>query len=183
MQSSLLCVLISGPPGVGKSTLAFGLARKLRLTWLDKDAIDEPFSPNDRGPRYTRVIEPKVLTAILNLAALNLRAKQGVLLDVPWTHILINSPQWIKRIQSLCRAHKAKLLVLECTLPETQLRERMRQRNFARDRKRLTPAGWKRFQVTDKLGCANPLPHHVISMDRSKAQTLKSAVKIVRESI
>lgn len=44
MNSRPLLVIISGPPGAGKTTLARPLATKLRLPLLTKDAIKEQFA-------------------------------------------------------------------------------------------------------------------------------------------
>jgi predicted kinase len=139
-------ILISGPPGAGKSTLSRSLAVRLDATLLDKDAVDEPFSPEDRGARYTREIEPRVLQALLNLAELNLRPGHVVILDVPWTHILLNSPHWQKKIRALVKRVKTTLSVIECVLPEPILKERMKKRGYVRDRTRLTADGWKKFK-------------------------------------
>ena len=176
-------ILISGPPGIGKSTLSKSLARKLSetrsVTLLDKDCIDEPFSPNDRGNAYTKTVEPKVLTALLNLARLNLDPGREVILDVPWTHILLNSPDWVKKIQALVKETSSKLLVIECVLPESALKKRIQIRGLKRDQIKLTEKGWQKFSRTDRLGERNPLPHTVLNLDQTPTACLKEALKLL----
>ena len=172
-------ILISGPPGIGKSTLAKRLATALSATHLDKDCIDEPFSPGDRGKKYTKTIEPKVLTALLNLAQLNTRPGNHVILDVPWTHILLNSPTWVKQIKLLVKASRAKLVVLECVLPEDELKKRIRSRGLTRDQVKLTEKGWKNFQKSDRLGEKNPFPHHILNMGQSPTACFNEALKLL----
>src|SRR3989338_10196530 len=94
-------ILISGPPGCGKSTFTDALEPKIRAFVLDKDCIDDLFSPNDRGAHYTKEIEPKVLQGLLNLAERNLNLGHSVIIDVPWTHIMLNSPEWVEKNQAL----------------------------------------------------------------------------------
>ncbi len=169
-------ILISGPPGVGKSTLSRALAQKLQATHLDKDCIDEPFSPGDRGTRYTRIIEPKVLTATLSLAELNLRVGHAVLLDVPWTHIQLNTPSWTRKIKALAKKTRSKLFVIECFLTESEHRTRLKKRGYLRDKVRISDTGWKKFKKSDRLSERNPLPHFTIDMGASRESCVKQAL-------
>ena len=176
-----MLILVSGPPGAGKSTLSKGLGRELNATVLDKDCVDDPFAGNERGDRYTRDIEPKCLAVLLNLARLNFECGHSVILDVPWTHILINSPEWIDRLKTCAADSGARLVVVECVIPEVALKERLRQRGLVRDQFRLTDEGWKKFKQTDRLDRRNPLPHGVIDMREPADVCLRHALAYVQK--
>lgn len=169
-------ILISGPPGAGKSTIARPLAQKIGAVLLDKDCIDEPFSPNDRGAHYTREIEPKVLQGLLNLAELNLSCGLSAILDVPWTHIMHNSPEWVTRITDLAKKTKSRLLVLECVISPEHLRQRLHHRGLARDQVKLSDEGWQHFERTDRLDERNPLPHVTIDMTQAPETCVAQAI-------
>lgn len=131
MHNSAL-ILVSGPPGAGKSTFTKPIVTELGCTWLEIDCIGDPFSL-DRDQDYINNIEPILIHGLLNLAALNLAAKQTVILDLPWKHLLINNPAWISQIQELVFNAKVPLVVFECFLKEDELRRRITARNAQRD--------------------------------------------------
>ena len=175
-------LLISGPPGAGKSTLSRALARELCAAILDKDCIDEPFSPGERGPTYTREVEPRVLAALLALAEINLATGLSVLVDVPWTHILLNSPEWKTRIESLVAAQQIPLRVIELTLSETTLRSRLAARALDRDQGKLrTEAGWAAFRASDRLGEPNPFADSItIDAEQNPDHVFASSLSALR---
>lgn len=173
-------ILVSGPPGAGKSTFSDALARKLSAAVFDKDCIDEPFSPDDRGDQYTATIEPKVLFALLALAERNLTLGLSVILDVPWTHLFLNSPQWMDAVKEVSRRTGARLFVFELELPEGDLRMRLKKRGLKRDLERLTDSGWAKFRISDRLGEANPLPHHRFDAKRPVDQNVEKALNVLK---
>lgn len=175
-------LLISGPPGAGKSTLAQSLARALRAVLIDKDCIDEAFSPNVRDGHYRDHIEPSVLSAMLHLAVLNLGVGNLVILDAPWTHLFLNEPAWIDRVRETVCTATARMAVIECVISEATLRRRMTTRGLARDAGRVTDAGWVEFRRLDRLGEANPLPHIAIDAEQSAAAMLHAARAALHEA-
>ena len=157
METNQLLIFVSGPPGCGKSTLSQGLARHFSLAYIDKDLIDEPFSPNDRGDHYTQEIEPKVLQSMINLAEKNLELGRSVILDAPWTHILVQTPSWIPVLSKFPRERpNVSVIWLECKIDSETLKTRIQTRGLKRDLGKLTPDGWQKFQTSDLPDTENP---------------------------
>lgn len=76
-------IIISGPPGAGKSTLARPLARRLNLPLFEKDAIKERFA-DALGEQSTGISRPLGIAAIRQLFAIAtemLRAGNGLIIE------------------------------------------------------------------------------------------------------
>jgi broad-specificity NMP kinase len=151
-------ILVSGPPGVGKSTLSNVLSHALSIAVIDKDCIDEPFSPNDRGTSYAQNVEPKVLTAIFSLCERNFANGVSLIVDLPWTHILIQSPTWKQRVLDISNRFDCDLKVVELCLEEDLLKERIASRGLERDKVKLSKEGWEEFKSTDHIDQVIDLP-------------------------
>lgn len=179
MKNPIL-ILVSGPPGAGKSTFSKDLVKEFGFTWLEIDCVGDPFSLT-RDHEYISNLEPRLIDGLLNLAALNLSAQQSVLLDLPWKHLLLNSLELMVRIQELAVAMQAKLVIFECILSPDELRRRITNRNAYRDFDKIeNDTAWQNFLVNIRFYEKNPLPH--ISIDVENTSPLKN-FDIAREHI
>jgi len=167
-------VLISGPPGVGKSTLSRRLAQDLSLVLIDKDLIDEAFSPGDRGENYTKFIEAKVIAAMLNLADENLK-NFSVILDAPWTHILLQKPYLHQEIDQIAKQNHAEVRVIELHLSEQDLFVRIKARNLDRDHVKLSKEGWRQFKESDEIEKRIDRDHFAIDASLDKEEVYRLA--------
>lgn len=172
-------ILVCGRPGSGKSTLARSLAQEIRAVLIDKDFIDEAFSPDDRGPLYQAWIQPRAYDTLLNLALPNLELGHPVILDAPWTHNFYHYPDLGEKVLKTAQAAKAKLTVFDIVLPAEEIKARLIRRGFKRDEPKLTPEGWEEFVARHKIGSKNPLPHFVIDGLKSPQDCLKQALEVL----
>ena len=173
-------VLVCGAPGSGKSTLAQALVKALPLLLLDKDCLDEAFSPSDRGNTYDRYFKWGSYQALLNLAALNLRLGKSVLVDAPLTHNLLAEPVWTDRILNISLELQAHLRVLQCIAPMEVLRERLEKRGLKRDAAKLTEAGFTDFLRDHRLDEDNPLPHEKMVMTAELSVLVQQALAYIQ---
>ena len=103
-----LCIVVSGASGVGKSTLAAILSRRLRLEWLRTDVIRREF-PRDDHDRYSEASRAAVYDELVRRAAALFADRVGVVLDGTFLRA-----QHIEQAASMARAHGAELHVLRC---------------------------------------------------------------------
>jgi predicted kinase len=169
-------VILSGPPGWGKTTLSQRLAAEFNFVRLDFDSIAEPFSPRVRDTHYAKNIEPKVADALLNLAKYNFASGHNVIIDGTWSHLFCYDKKYMDMVQKVVEESRIKLIVLQGVLDEKTILERIKGRNDARDRPKLENP--EQFFISDHVRIKNPFePHYEISGQGSEEEVFNRTKK------
>ncbi|HVC25473.1 MAG TPA: AAA family ATPase [Acidimicrobiales bacterium] len=137
-------VVVSGPPGSGKTTFATALARAARLVLLDLDDVAGPLTAAalalcgateaalDDGELGTALRDARY-ASLLATAESNLGLGLGVVTVAPFTRERSSSEAWDELARHL--GHDAALCYLDCPVP--LLLERLERRAAPRDAAKL----------------------------------------------
>jgi uncharacterized protein len=159
-------VLVGGPPGSGKSTVAGGIADELGLVVLSSDRIRKELAgvPPEHdmaaaygagiySPEWTR----RTYAEMLRRAEMLLERGESVVLDATFADV-----RWREAAASLAQTASSALHQLRCRLPEEEAAQRMRLRDGASDadatighRVRQAFAPWPAASGLDTAGPAD----------------------------
>jgi predicted kinase len=121
LQLTQQLIIVSGAPGVGKSTIATPIAKNLGFALITKDHIKEVLFDSLEGPvgdlAFSRRIGSAAMNIMWSLAALSPRA----VLDA-------NFRPHSEYEQGRLKAFRCPIVEVHCTCPPEELRRRFEQR-------------------------------------------------------
>lgn len=141
-------ILVVGPAGSGKSTVARAVARLAGAAYLDKDTLCGPLvgallgalgeSPDARESSdvYVAQVMPVEYRTLLAVAADNLRLGGDVVIDAPFAGML-EDPGFLARLRSDTDWPPADAVVVVVRTPSDVARARLMERGLDRDRAKL----------------------------------------------
>lgn len=166
-------VIVAGPPGVGKSTLAPRIAYALRAASIDIDSTFSPVVPLLAAhPR--EVVRAAIYESLVAMTEASLRAGVHVVLDAPFTRERRDPLAW-DRLSGRLASRGAVTVLVWLHAPRELLLERLAARGATRDADKLAdPASWLREAEPD----VPPIVPHV-AVDATEP-TEQAVAKILR---
>lgn len=171
-------IILFGPPGAGKSTLATALAPRLGAIILNSDDVTQPLFGDDRdSPAYVAA-RPKLYAALYAIAETNLAAGVSVLVDAPHGAVL-DDAAWLASIEDMASRTGARVAFLRCHCDPDIMRARVLTRGAARDLPRL--AAWDAFVAGQPDWGRTLFPYVTVDTGRAIAEAADEALRQLAE--
>jgi predicted kinase len=169
-------VIVAGPPGAGKSTVAPRIAHALGAASIDIDATFSPIVPLV-GPHPPEVVLAAIYESLIATTEASLQAGVHVVVAAPFTRERRDPLAW-DRLSVRLSSRGAAAVLVWLYAPRDLLLERLAARGATRDADKLAdPASWLREAEPE----APPLVPH-IAVDTT--DTAEHAVEqILRELV
>lgn len=162
-------VVVAGPPGVGKSTVARPIAHALRAAYIDIDVTFSPVAPLlEAQPRDE--VRDAIYESLASMTEASLQAGVDVVVAAPFTRERRDPLSW-DRLSARFSSRGALPVLVWLHAPRELLLERLAARGAGRDAAKLAdPASWLREAEPD----APPrVPHVAIDATQSTEQAVE----------
>ena len=142
-------IVISGPPGAGKSCLARNLSRQLGILWLDYDNIAQPMISVLLEKRMiteysqgAEIFKQGLYTLLMDISCKMLALQDNIIISAPFTNIRVSDAKFFseyrKKLQnSVC------IVEIFIKISEQRLKRQIFERNLPRDLDKID--NWHNF--------------------------------------
>jgi predicted kinase len=169
-------VIVAGPPGAGKSTVAPAIAHELAAASIDIDATFSPIVPLLEGHAVTAVRDAIYESLVATIEA-SLQAGVHVVIAAPFTRERRDPVAW-ERLSNRLSSYGAEAVLVWLHAPRELLLERLAARGASRDADKLAdPASWLR-EAEPELSPA--VPHIAVDATDEPEQAVD---RILRELV
>ena len=163
-------VVVSGPPGSGKSHFSRRLGERVPLLVLESDVLRKTLFPAPtHGPEESAALFDACYALIEDL----LRDRVPVLLDAT---NLLEQPR--ERLHDIAERGRAKLLLVSVTAPTDVVRRRLADRSRGADSDDRSTADWQVYQRM--LATAEPIRREHFLVDTSR-DIMPALARVARE--
>jgi predicted kinase len=136
-------VIVAGAPGVGKSTVACGLAREIGAAWIDIDGVFEPLVPL-LAAQPREVVRTAIYESLVAIVEASLPTGAHVVVAAPFTRERRDPLAW-DRLAARLSSDGADVALVWIYAPRAFLLARLAARGASRDAGKLVdPASWLR---------------------------------------
>jgi predicted kinase len=169
-------VIVAGAPGVGKSTVAFRIARAIGAASIDIDAVFEPLVPL-LAAQPRELVRTAIYESLAAIVEASLPTGAHVVVAAPFTRERRDPLAW-DRLAARLSSDGADIVLVWLHAPPEPLLARLATRGASRDAEKLVdPASWLREAEPEA-----PPSVSYIAVDTT--QTTENAVEqILRELV
>ncbi len=173
--SGPILVMLSGPPGVGKSTIARELRKRLGAAIVESDFVRGTLFPH---PVFDEAESARVFDVCHFLIERFLRRGEPVIMDA--TNLIEAHRETVCALAERCRA---PLFILRAEAPSAVVRERLARRAAGPDDQGYPVAQWDVYQRMRESQEPIARPHTVIDTSKAWESALSDFVRQVRQAL